>query len=84
MAHASQNFALERLSWSQDGQRIVDRLACGDYHDRVQTSERAAIGGNGQFGRKWDGPGQQRTASECSMRVGAAIGSHAYTAIHSF
>ena len=32
-----------RLSWSQDGQRIAYRLACGDYHDRVQTSERAGI-----------------------------------------
>src|SRR6185369_1432111 len=42
--HAVQKRRSGRFSWSQDGQRIADRLACGDYHDRVQTSERAANG----------------------------------------
>ena len=50
--HSAQNRRSELLSWSQDGQHIADHLACRDYHDRMQTSERAAINGSGHFGRK--------------------------------
>ncbi len=64
--HAPRRTAPGRLSWSQDGQRIADRLACGHYHDRLQTSERAAINGSGHSGRKWDGRGQRLPSLEQS------------------
>ena len=47
----------ERLSWSQDGQRIGDRLACGDYHDGLRCQNEQSPRWKGtlwpEIGRKW-------------------------------
>src|SRR5262249_8754005 len=43
--------------------------ACSDYHDRAQTSERAATNGNGHFGRNGNGDGQQRGGSGIAARI---------------
>ena len=51
--HSPQNRRSELFSWSQDGQRIADRLACAAYHDGLKGQnehnqmETDTLAGNG-------------------------------------